>query len=256
LTPAAKPTPEARIILSQVSPSELSPGVVRVAGKAQVFEAMLVVELVGPAGDILATGYVRTSAGAPEWGEFAVDLFYPPPAVPIQATLQAYEPSPKDGSPNSLVTAPVVLVAAPELDGWQTFTNATHGFALRYPPSWHLNQGSVMPAPPAATKLSTYQVQTPGQLPGEKDAEVWITVSDQPSVAEMESLAKMGYRQATVVVGGRPGIRYTAGQPFYGAYDVIYTISGRREYRIQLSSSGHEYDPLFNLLLATFSITE
>ncbi|HNR97154.1 MAG TPA: Gmad2 immunoglobulin-like domain-containing protein [Anaerolineae bacterium] len=255
-TPEGKPTPVARITLSEVAPSESTPGVIRISGKAQVFEAMLVVELHGPQDEIIAKGYARASIGAPEWGDFSVDLFYTPPASPTRAILQAYEPSPKDGSPNSLVTAPVRLVPAPELARWQPFDNATFGFSVRYPTDWHLNQGSIMPAPPAATKLSTYQAQTPGQLPAEKDAEVWITVSDVPSLAEMENLARMGYRQATVVVGGHPGVRYTAPQPVFGVYDVVYTLSGRREYRIQLSANTHQYDATFNLILATFSTRE
>ena len=252
-TPEGKPPPASRIILSEVVPSALTPGVIRVSGKAQVFEAMLVVELHGPQDEIIAQGYARTTAGAPEWGDFAVDLFYTPPAAPTQASLHAYEPSPKDGSPNSLVSTPVMLASAPELTTWQPFDNLTFGFAVRFPADWHLNQGSMMPAPPAATKLTTYQVQTPGQLPAEQDAEVWITVSDLPSVSEMENLAKMGYRQATVVVGGHPGIRFTAPEPLFGVYDVVYTLSGRREYRIQLSAATRQYDATFNLILATFS---
>lgn len=240
-------------MLAEVVPSESTPGLVRISGRAQVFEAMLVVELHGPQEGTIAKGYVRTTAGAPEWGEFAVDLFYTPPTTSTQATIHAYEPSPKDGSPNSLVTAPVLLVPAPQLAQWQLFDNPTFAFSVRYPGDWHLNQGSMMPAPPTATKLTTYPAQTPGQLPAEQDAEVWITVSDQPSIAEMENLAKMGYRQATVVVGGRPGIRYTAPQPLFGVYDVVYTLSGRREYRIQLSAATHRFDATFNLLLSTFS---
>jgi len=227
--------------------------VVRISGRAQVYEAMLVVELHGPQDEIIAKGYARTTAGAPEWGDFAVDLFYTPPVSSTNATVQAYEPSPKDGSPNSLVSAPIRLVPAPELEKWQFFDNPAFGYSVRFPTAWFLNQGSVMPAPPAATKLTTYQVQTPGQLPAEQDAEVWITVSDQPSIAEMENLTKMGYKQATVVVGGRPGIRYTSPQPFFGVYDVVYTLSGRREYRIQLGAATHQYDATFNLILATFT---
>jgi len=255
-TPAAKPTVSPRIVLSQVTAAETSPGLLHVAGKAQVFEAMLAVSLVDAHDEVIATGFARASMGAPEWGDFAIDFFYAPPVTAQQVTLQAYEPSPKDGSPNSLVETPVVLVPAPELVTWQTFENPTYGFQLRYPPTWHVNQGSVMPAPPLATKLSTYQEQTPGQPLGEGEAEIWITVSDLPSVAEMEDLKARGYQETAVVVGGRQAVRYTAPQPGHGVYDVVFTASGKREYRIQLSAATHTFDATFRLLLAGLSIAE
>jgi len=255
-TPASKPTLEPRIVLSQVSASASSPGVLHVAGKAQVFEAMLAVSLVDEHDEVIATGFARASKGAPEWGEFAIDFYYTPPATAQLVTLQAYEPSPKDGSPNSLVETPVVLLPVPDLTAWKTFENPTYGFQLRYPPTWHVNQGSVMPAPPMATKLSTYQEQTPGQPLGEGEAEIWVTVSDTPSVAEMENLKQRGYTETAVVVGGRLGVRYTAPQPGHGVYDVIYTLSGKREYRIQLSAATHYFDATLCLLLASLSIEQ
>jgi len=229
---------------------------VHVVGKAQVFEAMLAVTLVGPDDQVIATGYARASQGAPEWGDFAIDFYYPPPATAQQVTLQAYEPSPKDGSPNSLVETTVVLVPVPDLVAWKTFENPTHSFTVRYPPTWHLNQGSIMPAPPLATKFSTYQVRTPGEPLGEGEAEIWITVSDVPSVAEMENLKQKGYKETAVVVGGRQGVRYTATQPGHGVYDVVYTLSGRREYRIQISAATHNFDWTFALVLGTFTVSE
>ncbi len=255
-TPVSKPTVAPRIILSQVNVSEVTPGVVHVAGKAQVFEAMLAVALVDAADNVIAIGYARASMGAPEWGDFSIDFYYPPPAAAQKVTLQAYEPSPKDGSPNSLVETDIVLRPAPDLAGWQTFANPTYGFQVKYPPAWHLNQGSVMPAPPLATKLSTYETRTPGQPLGEDEAEIWITVADAPSLAEMEDLKARGYKETAVVLGGRQGVRYTATQPAHGAYDVVYTLSGPREYRIQLSAATHAFDPAFALVLATFNVSE
>jgi hypothetical protein len=171
-------------------------------------------------------------------------------------TLQAYEPSPKDGSPNSLVETDIVLLPAPDLVAWKTFENPTYGFQVRYPPTWHLNVGSMMPAPPLATKLSTYEVRTPGQPLGDDQAEIWITVSDTPSVAEMDDLKARGYTETAVVVGGRQGVRYTAAQPGHGVYDVVYTLSGQHEYRLQLSAATHNFDSTLRLLLATFTVSE
>jgi len=255
-TPVAKPTPESRIVLTQVTAAENTPGVLHVVGKAQVFEAMLAVSLVDEHDEVIAIGYARTSRGAPEWGDFAIDFYYSPPATAQQVTLQAYEPSPKDGSPNSLVEMPVVLVPMPDLATRETFENDTYGFQVQYPASWHVNRGSVMPAPPRATKLSTYQEHTPGQPLGDDEAEIWITVSDMPSVAEMDDLKQRGYTETAVVIGGRQGVRYTAAQPGHGVYAVVYTLSGRGEYRIQLSAATRSFDSTFALLLASLSIAE
>jgi hypothetical protein len=171
-------------------------------------------------------------------------------------TLQAYEPSPKDGSPNSLVERNIVLLPAPELASWKSFANPSYNSTVGYPATWYVNQGSVMPAPPVATKLSTYQVRTPGEPLGDDQAEIWITVSDVPSVAEMDDLRARGYKETAVVVGGRQGVRYTAAQPGHGVYEVVYTLSGPREYRLQLSAATHSFDSIFTLVLATFSIAE
>lgn len=255
-TPAAKPTPGPRIVLSEVTVAESSPGIVHIAGKAQVFEAMLTVALVDANDEIIAMGFARTSQGAPEWGDFSIDFYYPPPASAQRVTLQAYEPSPKDGSPNSLVETEIVLQPAPELAAWKTFENPDFDFQVRYPPTWSINQGSMMPGPPQATKFSTYETRTPGEPLGEDEAEVWITVSDSISYAEMDNLEARGYKETLVVVGGRQAGRYTAPQPGHGVYDVVYTLSGQREYRIQLSAATHDFDATFALVLATFSITE
>jgi hypothetical protein len=255
-TPGPKPTAGARIVLSEVSIAESSPGVVHVAGKAQVFEATLTIALVDASGDVIASGAAHASMGAPEWGDFAIDFYYPPPAAAQQVTLEAYEPSPKDGSPSGLVERDVVLQPVPDLASWKSFDNATYHFTARYPSTWYLNQGSMMPAPPLATKLSTYQTRTPGQPLGEDQAEIWITVSDVPSVAEMDYLEAKGYQETAVVVGGRQGVRYTAPEPGHGVYDVIYTLSGPREYRLQLSAATHNFDSIFTLVLATFGVAE
>jgi hypothetical protein len=72
----------------------------------------------------------------------------------------------------------------------------------------------------------------------------------------MDDLKARGYKETAVVVGGRQGVRYTATQPGHGVYDVVYTLSGQREYRLQLSAATHGFDPIFTLVLGTFSAAE
>jgi len=254
-TPGGKPTAAPRIILSEVSANAAVPGVLHVAGKAQVFEATLSIRLVDGSGEVIASGFAMASMGAPEWGDFSIDFFYPPPATATRVTVQAFEVSPKDGSPNSLVEASAVLVPAPELAGWQTFINDAYGFEVMFPATWSVNLGSVHPAPPLATKLSSYRERTPGEPLDAGQAEVWINVADAPSVAEMQLLEARGYQRNWLVVGGQQAVRYTAATPAHGVYDIVYTMSGQREYRMQLSAATHEFDALFALMLATFSVT-
>jgi hypothetical protein len=75
-------------------------------------------------------------------------------------------------------------------------------------------------------------------------------------VAEMDYLEAKGYKETAVVVGGRQGVRYTAPEPGHGVYDVVYTLSGPREYRLQLSAATHNFDSIFTLVLATFGVAE
>lgn len=78
----------------------------RVRGKARVFEAMLMVRL-EDGHDVLAEQPVMASAGAPEWGDFDVELALSRRPTSPNGVLQVYESSAKDGSPIHVLTIPV-----------------------------------------------------------------------------------------------------------------------------------------------------
>jgi len=254
-TPTPKPTAEPRIILTEVRAQASTPGVIHVAGRARVFEGTVSLRLKDAAGKTIVRGAAQAMMGAPEWGDFAADVFFPPPATPQQGTLEVFETSMKDGSPLGLVTMPVVLQPAPELAKWKTFTNTAYNFQIKYPPTWYVNQGSFFPPPPATTKFSTYQVPPATRVLGSKDAEVWISIADTTSLAEMQDLQRKGYQQTSVVFDSRLAVRYTDKSPHHGIYDVVYTIGGRHEFRLHLSAATHDFDAAFVLFLATFHVT-
>lgn len=256
-TPTPKPTPtaEPRVILTEVRAQASTPGIIHVAGRARVFEATVSLRLKDAAGKVIVRGAAQATMGAPEWGDFAADVFFPPPATSQQGTLEIFETSMKDGSSLGLVTMPVVLQPAPDLARWKTFTHTAYGFQVKYPPTWYVNQGSFFPPPPATTKFSTYQVPPATRVLGNKDAEIWIGVSDTSSLAEMQDLEKKGYQKTSVVFDNRMAVRYTDKAPHHGIYDVVYTIGGRQEFRLHLSAATHDFDALFALFLATFSVT-
>jgi hypothetical protein len=254
-TPTAKPTEEPRIVLTEVSAKTSTPGTIHVAGRARVFEATVSLQLKDSSGKIIVRGAAQATMGAPEWGDFAADVFFPPPAAPQQGTLEIFETSMKDGSPLGMVAVPVVLQPAPDLAKWKTFTNTAYNFQIKYPPTWYVNQGSFGPPPPATTKFSTYQVPPAMRVLGSKDAEVWISIADTPSLAEMQDLEKKGYQKTSVVFDSRMAVRYTDKSPHHGIYDVIYTIGGQHEFRIHLSAATQDFDALFALFLATFNVT-
>ena len=249
--PVASPTAQPRIVLTQVSAQAEMPGTLHVAGRAQVFEATLSLRLRDLDGQVIVQGVTMASHGAPDWGEFSVDLVYPPPVQDQRAMLEVYEESPRDGSVQSLVSAPVVLRSAPELGQWQTFVNLTYHVQLRFPPTWQVNQGVLGPPPPATTKFSTYKAGDL-QVLGIQDAEVWVRVADTPSIAEMEELERRDYRKRNLILGGRAAVRYTDRTPHHGIYDVVYTLTGSGEYRIYLSAATHDFDAMFALMLSTY----
>jgi len=223
-----------------------------VAGQAQVFEATVSLRVRSLDGRIIAQGVTMASQGAPEWGEFNVDVLYPPPAEEQLATLEVYEESPRDGSAQSLVRVPVTLNSFPELSLWNTFVSPEYHLQMRFPSTWHLNQGTFFPPPPATTKFSTYDAEDVHTL-GMRDAEVWVRVSDTASIAEMEDLERKGYRKRKLILNGRSAVRYTDLAPHHGIYDVVYTLTGSGEYRIHLSAATHDFDAVFSLMLSTFA---
>ena len=250
-TALASPAPEPRIVLTTVGAQGETAGMLHVAGRAQVFEAVVSLRVTTTDGRIIAQGVTMAAAGAPEWGEFSVDVSYPPPDQDQAAVLEAFEESPRDGSLESLVSAPVVLRAAPEVATWTTYANPKFAFEVRLPHSWYVNQGTFGPPPPLTTKFSTYR-QGDIEVLGPRDAEVWIAASDSPSLAEMEDLEAKGYGKRRLIISGVPCVRYTDPTPHHGIYDVVYTLLGEREYRIHLSAATHNFDAMFNLMLATF----
>jgi hypothetical protein len=85
---------------------------VRVSGSARVFEGTVVVRVKDAQGNVLSRRSALASEGAPGWGQFAVEV---PFTVGSEqpGTVEAYSPSPRDGSPMNLVTIHVTLVAGP-----------------------------------------------------------------------------------------------------------------------------------------------
>jgi hypothetical protein len=247
----ASPTPGPRIVLTAVGAQGAAAGMLHVAGRAQVFEAVVSLRVITTDGRIAARGVTMAEIGAPEWGDFSVDIVYLPPDQDQPAVLEVYEESPRDGSPESLVSAPVLLRAAPELAGWPTYRNPMFAFEVRYPADWYVNQGAFAPAAPITTRFSTYREGSVSVL-GPRDAEAWISASDSPSLAEMEDLEAKGYVKRRLIISGVPAVRYTDRAPHHGMYDVVYTLLGEHEYRIHLSAATHDFDAVFNLMLATF----
>jgi hypothetical protein len=250
-TTFASPTPQPRIVLTTVGAQVEAAGMLHVAGRAQVFEAVVSLRVITADGRVVAQGVTMAASGAPDWGEFSVDMAYLPPGQDLAAVLEVYEESPRDGSPESLVSAPVILRASPELAGWPTYANPRFAFQVRYPHGWYVNQGTFNPPPPITTKFSTYR-EGDLKVLGPSDAEVWISVSDTPSIAEMEDLEAKGYQKRRLIISGLPAVRYTDATPHHGVYDVVYTLLGEHEYRIQLSAATHDSDVALELMLATF----
>lgn len=253
--PTVMATPAERIVLMTVGAQSDVPGLLHVAGRAQVFEASVTLRLRRADGQVITQGMVHASQGAPEWGDFAVDILYPPSTQDQPVTLEAFEESPRDGSPQSLVSAPVILQAEPELVTWSLYVNPELQYQVRYPANWFVNQGNSDSSPPRTAKFSTYQAEGIKTLEPQ-DAELWISHADTPSLAEMQDLESKGYQKRYLILSGRGAVRYTDRNPHFGVYDVVYTLSGAGEYRVYLSAMTHDFDSIFVRILSTLQLPQ
>jgi germination protein M len=80
-------------------------GPLRVTGEANVFEAVVSLELRDAAGRVLVDTTTMATAGTGTWGRYRVDLVYPPTSGRLE--LEVYAVSPKDGSRIERVVYPL-----------------------------------------------------------------------------------------------------------------------------------------------------
>ncbi|MBO9128965.1 Gmad2 immunoglobulin-like domain-containing protein [Bacillus sp. 165] len=76
-------------------------------GQARVFEASFQYRL-EDGHNVLAEGHIMADAGAPEWGNFKVEITYTGATSP-HAVLTIFEGSPKDGSPQHELHIPLTI---------------------------------------------------------------------------------------------------------------------------------------------------
>lgn len=110
--PAASPTatPDGDFIaIDAPSQGETVNVPVRVDGRARVFEGALLVVIRDAQGDVLCETSAQATIAAPGVGTWAVDLAFPPPSEPAEASIEAYSESPRDGSVENLVSVSVTL---------------------------------------------------------------------------------------------------------------------------------------------------
>ncbi|MBI5285208.1 MAG: hypothetical protein HY874_08960 [Chloroflexi bacterium] len=125
-TPAPRPTPGTRTApspaattaASAISIDEPRAGAsVRVplviSGAANVFEAVLFVQVTGVDGRALCERRVQATSGTGTPGTWATIMAFPPPASPAPVTIRAFSRSPRDGSEENAVTRSVQVSAEP-----------------------------------------------------------------------------------------------------------------------------------------------
>ena len=84
-----------------------------ISGAANVFEAALVVQVIGADGRALCERRVQATSGTGTPGTWATNMAFPPPASPAAATIRAFSRSPRDGSEQNAVTRSVQVSAEP-----------------------------------------------------------------------------------------------------------------------------------------------
>jgi hypothetical protein len=95
------------IIISMPHPNDQISSPVKVAGKARVFEAALTVRVLSEDGKELGKANIMASQGAPEFGDFSVQVNFKKPANVSTGFVEAYSESAKDGSHINVVRVPV-----------------------------------------------------------------------------------------------------------------------------------------------------
>ncbi|HET6453128.1 MAG TPA: Gmad2 immunoglobulin-like domain-containing protein [Armatimonadota bacterium] len=95
------------IIVTEPDVDEAISSPVLVAGKARVFEAALTVRVLTEDGRELARANIMASQGAPEFGDFSVQVSFEKPSGVSKGFVEAYSESAKDGSPINVVRVPV-----------------------------------------------------------------------------------------------------------------------------------------------------
>jgi hypothetical protein len=110
-----------------------------ISGTANVFEAALVVEVIGADGRPLCERRVQAMSGTGTPGTWTTIMAFPPPASAAPVTIRAFSRSPRDGSEQNAVTrsvqvfaeAPAIVIAEPgcNTDIAQGSTLAVNGTA-------------------------------------------------------------------------------------------------------------------------------
>ena len=84
-----------------------------ITGTANVFEAALVVQVIGGDGRALCERRVQATSGTGAPGTWATIMAFPPPAAAAPATIRAFSRSPRDGAEQNAVTRSVQVSAEP-----------------------------------------------------------------------------------------------------------------------------------------------
>jgi len=82
---------------------------VTVKGTASVFEGTVQVAVKDAGGKTLCQTFATASEGAPGRGSFQARVFFPPPTIASDGTVEVFSESPKDGSVEDLVSVPVTV---------------------------------------------------------------------------------------------------------------------------------------------------
>jgi hypothetical protein len=117
-TPASEdtPGPDEAIVIDEPAAGDDVAVPVAMSGTANVFEAVLFVQALDAAGEVICERRVMASAGTGTVGVWDTTVAFPPPEEDTPITLRAFSRSPRDGAEENSVTREVTVVAdTPEI---------------------------------------------------------------------------------------------------------------------------------------------
>lgn len=103
---------------------ETSGNYLLIQGIARVFEANLNYEIIRDNQEVLASGYITAAVGAPNWGYFEQELSFnlPHNIDQVQARLEVYEISARDGDKVNIVSIPLRLLSSGQDEGGEYYS--------------------------------------------------------------------------------------------------------------------------------------
>lgn len=128
-------------------------------------------------------------------------------------------------------------VLADPTAGWETYTNATYAYKVKYPPDFYLHLTGYRPLPPYGVRFGNHPTDEPN--PNFIHFEIDVTRETMPTpldqFPEILDLISKGYIKTEFTISGRRAIKVA--KPQAGLSAVVHLTKGNYSYRLALTTA-------------------